>query len=357
MKEKNPWKSQKIYINEIIRINYKCNWKCKFCNVLKTNNYWEHDVSDKEVIYKILSLTRKYSKDEIKNLILSFSWWEPTLNKNLETYIKLAKNIWVWIVEIQTNWSILFKNKELINKYIEAWLDEIFLAQHSHLKEINDKLGVYYNIDDFIEWIAYIKENKINKKVNIYLNIVVWKINLATLLDYIKFLIKKGFIDFIGKTRWVYESWEEKELHKISFGLTQPNWYAQINAKEVLLRFDEPEMKILEEAIKYCENNNIFPDFHFTSPPLCILNYPDYNLEFSRLKKLEVNEKKWEVNKWNLESYKYLWKEKTKYKECKNCTYNKYCLWFYKNWVEHVWENYVKGKINTFLAKKRWNSL
>jgi hypothetical protein len=72
-------------------------------------------------------------------------------------------------------------------------------------------------------------------------------------------------------------------------------------------------------------------------------------LEFSRLKKLEENEKKWEVNKWNLESYKYLWKEKRKFEECEKCSYNKYCLWFYKNWIEFVWEDYIKMKINNFI--------
>lgn len=349
MKEKNHWKSEKIYINEIIRINYKCNWKCKFCNVLKTNNYWEHDVSNKEVIFKILSLTQKYNKEERKNLILSFSWWEPTLNKWISEYIKLAKKIWVWIVEIQTNWTMLFKNKNLINEYIEAWLDEIFLAQHSHLEEINKKLWAYYNINDFLDWVNYIRDNNIDKKVNIYLNIVVWKINLPFLKEYISFLLKNWFINFICATRWICDSWEEKDLHKISFWLTQPNWYAKINAGEVLLKYDESEMNILIDVINFCEDNNIFPDFHFTSPPLCVLNYPDYNLEYSRLQKLEENQKKWEVNKWNLESYKYLWKEKTKFENCSNCKYDKYCLWFYKNWVDYFWEAYAKEKVNNFI--------
>ena len=67
--EKN---TEKIYINEIIRVTYKCNWKCKFCNVLKTNNFWEKDVSNKQIIYKILSLLKKYNKNQLENLILSF---------------------------------------------------------------------------------------------------------------------------------------------------------------------------------------------------------------------------------------------------------------------------------------------
>jgi len=64
---------KKIYINEIIRITYKCNWKCKFCNVSKVNNYGIADISSKEVVSKILSLVKKYNTKQLKNLNLSFS--------------------------------------------------------------------------------------------------------------------------------------------------------------------------------------------------------------------------------------------------------------------------------------------
>jgi len=103
--------------------------------------------------------------------------------------------------------------------------------------------------------------------------------------------------------------------------------------------------------VDLCRRNKILPDFHFTSPPLCVLNYPEYNLEYSRLRKLEENKKIWNVNKWNLESYKWLWKEKQKFDQCKKCDNNKYCLWFYKNWIEFVWEKYIKEKISNYLIK------
>lgn len=362
MKVKKTWRSERIYINEIIRINYKCNWKCKFCNVLKVNNYWEHDVSDKEIIFKILSLVKKYSDIQRSMMILSFSWWEPTLNQNLTKYIRLAKKIWVWTVEIQTNGTMLFLKKNLTNELMDAWLNEIFLAQHSHLDKVNKELWVYYKIEDFIDWVKYVTENNIFSENNIYmwkerkrptvlyLNIVVWKINLPYLKDYIKFLIDVWFLKYVWKTTWIVE-WKELDLTKISFWLTQPNWYAEINAKDVLLKYDEKEMKYMTESIDFCKENNIFCDFHFTSPPICVLNYPEYNLEHSRLEKLEKDKKEWRVNEWNLESYKELWKEKIKFEECKKCEHDKYCLWFYRNWVKFFWEEYAKEKINTFLKK------
>ena len=347
MKKNKKSNSEDIYINEIIRINYKCNWSCKFCNVLKTNNFWVKDISYKEVIYKILSLTKKYTKNDLENLILSFSGWEPTLNKYLLNYIKLAKKLWVWVVEIQTNWTKLFKEKNLINKFINIWLNEIFLAQHSADENINRKLWCYFDIEDFKEWVEYIKINKLDKKISIYLNIVVTKINLFSIYDYIKILLDIGFINMIPSRN--HDNW--KITHKISFGLVQPNWYANLNKEEVLFKYDEIELNEIKKIIKLCEKNNILPDFHFTSPPLCILNYPEYNLEYSRLKKLRDDEKMWTINKWNLESYKWLWKEKQKFSECDKCKYNNYCLWFYNNWVKFVGEDYVKNKINNFLEK------
>ncbi|MDD3302446.1 MAG: radical SAM protein [Candidatus Gracilibacteria bacterium] len=340
--------AEKIYINEIIRVTYKCNWKCKFCNVIETNNYGEKDVSKKEVIYKILSLVKKYTKLQRKRLILSFSGGEPTLNKNLLDYIKLAKSIGVGVVEIQTNGTKLFKDKEYVQKLIDAGLNEIFLAQHSGNDDINKKLGVYYNIDDFINWVKYIYDNKIHKKISIYINIVVTKINIFYLNDYIKLLLKIGFIKIISCRRI-----NDKRLYKFSFGFVQPNGYANLNKEEVLLKYTQDEINEIDKIVKLCEKNKILPDFHFVCPPLCILNYPEYNLEYERLKKLENNKINGDVNEPNLRSYEFLWKEKQKFEECETCKFNNYCLGFYKNWINFVGEKYVKEKINSFIIKKK----
>lgn len=351
------WHAEKIYINEIIRITYKCNWSCKFCNVLKTNNFGEHDVSEKEVIYKILQLTRKYTLRQREKLILSFSWWEPTLSKYILSYIKLAKSIWVGVVEIQTNGTKLFKEKEYILKLIEAWLDEIFLAQHSHLSEINKELWSFYKISDFQEWVKYILSNNLHKKVGIYLNIVVTKINIFYLYEYLKFLVEIGFIDIIPVRHHMdidlAHILDDGTLtHKISFWFCQPNWYANLNKEKVLLKYTDEEISEIKKVVEFCKINDILPDFHFVWPPLCILEYPEYNLEYDRLFKLERDTANQDVNISNLESYKFLWKEKMKFEKCKKCKYNNYCLGFYKNWVTFAGEEYVEEKINQFLLKQ-----
>jgi len=345
MADKKEWK----YINEIIRITYKCNWKCKFCNVSKVNNFWTHDVTSSEVIYKILSLTKKYTKDQLKNLNLSFSGWEPTLDKNICSYIKLAKNIWVWIVEMQTNWTMLFKRHELTDELIEAWLDNIFMAQHSSDNDINKEIWIYYKLQDFYDWVAYMKANKLDKKIYINLNIVITKINIFSIYEYIEKLVE---INFFSITPVVKKN-KKWNLYIISFGFCQPNWYAEKNKDEVLLKYDSAELLEIDRIVELCKNNNILLDFHFTSPPLCILDYPEYNLEYDRLKDIENDKKNWVINEWNLESYKILWREKEKINECKDCKYNKYCLWFYKNWIWFVWKDYVKAKVVNFLLKEK----
>lgn len=333
------------YINEIIRINYKCNWKCKFCNVLMTNNYWEYDISAKEVIKKIFLLSKKYNNEERKNLILSFSGWEPTLNKNLISFIKLAKKIWIWVIQIQTNGSILFKNHNLINELMDAWLNEIFLAQHSHDSDINKQLWAYYNIEDFKSWVQFIKTNTIHHKLKIAFNIVVNKINIHIIYDYILFLKEVGFISLLPleDNTWF------KNSKMISFGLVQPNGYANINKDEVLLDYNDKQVDEISKIVEVCKKNNIYSDFHFTSPPLCVLNFPENNLEYQRLKKIEKDTLDGTINEWNLESYKHLWKEKSKFKDCDKCDHNKYCLWFYNNWISFVWEDYAKEKIIKFI--------
>jgi MoaA/NifB/PqqE/SkfB family radical SAM enzyme len=325
-----------MYINEIIRINYKCNWKCSFCNVLKVNNYWEKDVSKKQIILEILSLSKKYSIKQRSELLLSFSWWEPTINKNLINYIKLAKKIWIWKIQIQTNWSLLFKNNNLLDSYLEGGLNEIFLAQHSHIDKINEELWCLYNFKDFVDWFEILKNKKV--KVNIILNIVITKVNLNKLLEFIKKLIEIWFIDYI----W----------NRISFWFCQPNWYAWLNKGDLLLKFDEKENKIINDVIYFCKWKNIIFDFHYTTPPLCILNYKEYNLAYKKIKELEEDKESWNINVWNLESFKFLRKEKQKFKLCEKCINNNYCLWFYKNWVSFVWEEYVREKIKKYIIWK-----
>lgn len=327
------------YINEIIRVTYKCNWKCKFCNVLKTNNFWDKDVTGEEVVSQILSIKSKYSQSELEKILLTFSWGEPLLDKNIFKYIALAKKLGFGKVQIQTNWTMLYKKLNFIDELIQVWLDEIFIAQHSHDELVNKQLGSFYKTDDFSKWVDYVKQHNLREKIFLDMNIVVSKINLPILKDYLSYLNEIWIFDII---------WDSSSTKKISIWFIQPNWYAWLNKDEVLLKFDEEQQWYVKSFVEFAESKNIFLDFHFVSPPLCVLNYPKYNLEYQRLKQLSLDNNSWETLEWNLDSYKVLWKEKQKFDECNSCQFNNYCLWFYKKWIEYVWEDYVKQFITKF---------
>jgi hypothetical protein len=222
------------------------------------------------------------------------------------------------------------------------------LAQHSGDEMINKELWSFYKIQDFKDWTQYILENAIQEKISIYLNIVVTKINVFSLHNYIQLLIDIGFTNILPSRDYA----DGSISHKISFWFVQPNGYAELNKEKVLLTYSDEEIKEIDKVVQLCKNNKILPDFHFVCPPICVLDYPEYNLEHERLKKLERDTEQWDINESNLESYKFLWKEKRKFDECNQCKNNKYCLGFYKNWVEFVWEEYVKEKINHFVLIK-----
>ena len=228
------------------------------------------------MVRHILELTRKYTREQRQSLTVSFSGGEPTLNKNLGRYIRLAKGIGVGNVQLQTNGSLFYKNPERLLPLITAGLGDVFIANHSHVSELNKRMGTRWNREDFLHFVDYAYENNLNSKVRIFLNIVVNKINLFDTHAFIEFLVERRFIEL---------------LHSriISFGLIQPNGYAEMNGGEVLLKYTPRELEEIRRIIELCKAHNILPDFHFTAPPLCVLNYPEYNLEYERLKKLEYN--------------------------------------------------------------------
>jgi hypothetical protein len=88
------------------------------------------------------------------------------------------------------------------------------------------------------------------------------------------------------------------------------------NKETMLLDFNHSQKTSIEKIITLSKQKNILLDFHYTSPPLCVLDYPEYNLEYNQLKQLEIDNKKNNISESNLESFKFLWKEKTKYAKC-----------------------------------------
>ena len=232
---------------------------------------------------------------------------------------------------------MLFKNNALYHSLVDAWLNEIFLAQHSHKNQTNKELGCFYEFWDFLEWIEYLKKQKYIP--DIFLNIVVTQKNIWEIEEFILILLKNWFLKLLR--------------NKISLWFCQPMWYAMQNKETMLLDFNHSQKTSIEKIIILSKQENILLDFHYTSPPLCVLNYPEYNLEYKQLKQLEIDNKKNNISESNLESFKFLWKEKTKYAKCWKCSYNKYCLGFYKNYEEYLGKEKIQKFISDFTNNEK----
>lgn len=324
-----------MYTNEKVRITYKCNWDCIFCNVREVNNFWECDIDAETVLKEILLIKNKYKKEELKNLFLAFSWWEPTLNKNLKKYILLTKKLWFEKIELQTNWIILYSNPKLLEELVEIGLTKIFIWNHACDEQINRKLWCFYDKEKFVSFVKFVKEKNLASKLIIEQNIVISQINLYHIYDYLNFLKDSWFFDILAK-------------RQISLGIVQPHWYARDNRERLLINFSEKDIKEAQKVVSFLEKNNVKIEFHYTAPPLCILDYPQYNLEYKNLKEMEEDIKNNTFSKWSFENVKTLWKEKMKFPKCKKCAYDKYCSGFYKSWVDFYGKEKLENRVKDF---------
>ncbi|UFX83302.1 radical SAM protein [Candidatus Absconditicoccus praedator] len=311
-------------LNEVIRITYYCNLKCNFCNIIETNNF-EKNITKDEIINNII-LKAKKNKTDLKNTVLTFSGGEPLLNKNIEKYIKMAQKIGFGGIELQTNGIILFKKKEKINSLINNGLDMLFIGQHSHDENINNKMGTNLNKEEFIEWFNYIRKNNIHKKLKITINIVITKNNIYNTKHFIQFLIDHDIIDLLFQ-------------RELNIGLVFPNGYARENRREVLLDFSSKQVKEIKKIVSLCERNNIDINFHFSAPPFCIIDLSKYSDEYKSL----INNKSFTTNT------EHILEDKQKLSFCKKCKFNDYCHGFNKKFLEYIGG---KEKIKKILHNK-----
>ncbi len=161
---------------------FNCNQKCLFC--------FQKDLRNKDsnfIDYNyVLKLLYKWKKEWKKSVI--FSWWEPTLDKNLIKYIKYSQKIWYTDIRIHSNW-LKFSSERILHKYISWWVNGIIISIHW-----------YWEIHDRLIWITWAfqklkktfinlsKIKKENKNFVIDTNTVLTKYNYKNLKYLYKFL-------------------------------------------------------------------------------------------------------------------------------------------------------------------------
>lgn len=229
----------------LIRINLSCNQNCLFCNTNERSE--EISLDKKDVIERIKSMAAKS---------IVFSGKEPTLNSNLEEYIRTAADLAYSQVEIQTN-AIRCADLSYSKKLKDAGLTNAFISLHSHIPEISDKItqapGTWKKT---IEGIKNL--NSLGVKIDV--NIVINSLNYKNL---------KQTVEFISK---------ELKVDRITFSFVAPINKALEN-KHIIPKISEV-LPNLRNAIKCCEENNIT----FTVPlrcgiPFCMLEGYDSHVD------------------------------------------------------------------------------
>lgn len=211
----------------IFELSSNCNFWCKMCyNSRKSwmENIWKQLNFDSQI--KVLDIIWKFWKTIV------FTWWEPTLNKNIYELINHAKSLWLNIILI-TNWSTLDKWK--ISLLQNKWVSKIQLSFHSRDEKIFDEITWTKNYYSIIKW-NIINSLKIFWSDNVFINIVPNKypfdnvINTCTELS--KIWIKNITVwipvySWSAKNNWILFS--RKEILKIYELLCKLNEKLKIN--------------------------------------------------------------------------------------------------------------------------------
>jgi MoaA/NifB/PqqE/SkfB family radical SAM enzyme len=286
----------------VIRLGTKCNAKCLFCNVPAESYDLPATVSVEKIKKEIIDLGKRQ-----KNVIISISGGEPTINKDLPETIKFAKNHGVRTVEIQTN-AILLREKNLVKKLKKAGLSKAFVAFHSHIPKIHDYLvgrkGAY------TDCLLGIK-NLVSEKIKVDLNPVITSRSYKELPGYIKFVRK-----------------EIPEVKRISLSVIQPRGRAWDN-RNLVPRYGliSPYIK---KALELGEQMGVDIFNPYCGLPFCI---GDWWKHLSNC--VEFTEKHLEYGQLDFVKEKFFLQDaKIKSRQCLVCDLEKFC--------NGVWKEYAR---------------
>lgn len=301
-----------------IFFNYNCNYNCNFC--------FEFD-SEKSLWYskeEIISHIEKWFKSWARHII--FSWWEPTLEKNLFFYIKYSKNLWYKRIWIHTNWFKLSDNKYL-NQLYDNGLTWVVLSIHW-----------LYKINDLITWIpwsfekmnkALINLSKLKKKINdfnIDTNTVICRQNRYILdkifLYLLKFPITKRLFSFPNSSEFLKASDYQKRI-----------------MKDFMVRYSEVKDKLFF-INKIREKRNL-NDVMLEWIPFCMVDDKLYWFLLWWKKQWDKMLFTKDLYFWeNDKDYSYI-----KYDECNNCKLYSNCYGFSKDYIAYYWKTNFKSII------------
>lgn len=308
-----------------IQVNRFCNNKCHFCS----NPSNENNISYEEWIKLIDDFkTREYSW-------IIFTWWEPTLSKDLSKWIKYSAKIWLnsRIISNGMKCADLDYTKNLA----ENWLELIHFSVYSCYEKIHDFLtATPWSWKKVIQAIA----NALKCWIRVQINTVINHYNEKHLDKTVKFLVKT----FPPINHFVFNNLDPEMMQKTKI------------AYSTLPNFDNFKPS-LNNAMVFLESTN--RTFRVEKMPLCYIRWFEHiSTETRKIVKKEERiiyfldfRDRFKEEDW--------WHEKKK--ECMDCDLNTICSGiferekFFKNVNVYPQKLSVQEKQNIINKIKNFN--
>ncbi len=272
----------------LIRVTNLCNEKCLFCNF-----------PDDCRVLSLLEVKEEIDKG-LKDCQVTFTGGEPTIYPYLKETISYAKEKGFKNIEIQSN-CLLLADLKKAKELQSLGLTGVFVTIHSKQKEIFEKIT---QISGSFEKVLQGITNLISLGVKVKINIVINSLNFKNLLSLTNFIYNKF-----------------PQIASIDYSFVVP--VANVLQRSFLLPKISEVVPYLKKAYKFCEKNKI----KFSNPgcgiPLCFIpGYESISLEYNLLKK--------QMECGTIAENR---SEKIKFKKCKTCEFDKFCLGYWKNYI------------------------
>lgn len=282
-------------IKALLKIWYKCNYKCNFCHAEFKKDII--NIQIKPLLLKILLLKKKWVQ------VILLTWWESTLESHFFKIVNFIKKQWLefWIV---TNGSTVY-SKIFLNKLEQIGIKYIYLSLHWY-KEVHN--FIVWDNNSYNKIISIISDLQNRKSIKLFLNYVITKENIYSVNDTLSHLNDLKFNNL-----------------KIKFSMLELEW---IWNDEKLMVSPLLSSNIIKKVIKKYGNLNIFWDWF----QICLFReflHKRADLQTENIRYItEVYENKiFNTDYWN----------RIYLKKCETCNIKDKCYGIYK-W----YENYFK---------------
>lgn len=271
--------------NCTLDITYKCNSNCVFCftwNRIKTEKTFL------DIIKTLIILRKKWL------VVVSFSWWEPTLHKDLNKIIQYTRRLWYTKIHLVSNWS-KFSNKEYLIQLIKSGLNIFTISLHSNTADHHDAItNRKWSHKEVFSGLNNLCELKELHDFNFWINFTVFDGNYLTLVDTLNSInLWFSNIDFFNihfDKRFINNS-------------TKKNINELINNVSNCTRNIDFKIKIFNLPICYAVGNEHLLEWDYNKIRYWDI-YPDF-LDKDLNQRIYKN-------------------------ECRDCLYKNKCYWFYK---------------------------